>query len=58
MSDSIMLILTIVVGIDALANLFMILYAPKWMEYKRSEIKELREQNAELRTFIREVLNK
>ena len=56
-SDAILLFAAIMVGLDAIANMFMLLYAPKWEKYKRGEIKELREQNAELRAFIRGVLN-
>ena len=56
-SDAILLFAAIMVGLDALANAFLLLYAPRWMEFKGKEVKELREQNAELRRFIREVLN-
>ena len=56
-SDVILLFAAIMVGLDALANGFLLLYAPKWMDFKGKEIKELREQNSELRRFIREVLH-
>lgn len=56
-SDVLLLIATIVIGLDMLSNMFLLLYAPKWEKVKRKEIKEIREQNTELRAFIKEVLN-
>ena len=57
-SDAILLFAAIMVGLDAIANMFLLMYAPKWEKYKRGEIKELQEQNAELKAFIKGVLNK
>ena len=49
-------ILFILLGIDAVSNLFLLMFYPQWEEVRRKEIEELKEQNAELRVFIKELL--
>ena len=50
------IILLIVIGIDALSNLFLLVFYPKWEQVKKEEIDEIREQNEELRALTRELL--
>lgn len=62
MSNIILTIVAIVIGLDTISNLFLLMFAPRWEEAKRSEIIALKasleiikQQNAELRNFIREM---
>lgn len=42
----------VMTGLDALTNLFLLMYAPKWSVMQQEKIKELRKQNQELKEFI------
>lgn len=42
----------VMTGLDALTNLFLLMYAPKWSVMQQDKIKELRKQNRELKDFI------
>lgn len=44
------------IGLDAISNVILIRYYPEWEKTKRKEVRELREQNEELRIFIKEIL--
>jgi len=56
MGTVLLIICVIIVGVDALTNLLLMRYYPLWEKTKGKEIKELKEQNEELRVFIRELL--
>lgn len=56
MEKVLLAICVIIIGVDALTNLLLMRYYPLWEKTKGKEIKELKEQNAELRVFIRELL--
>lgn len=56
MEKGILLVAIIVIGLDALTNAFLMVYAPTWETVKKKEIDELREQNEELRAFVRQLL--
>jgi len=56
-----LIIIAVVLGLDVITNVFMLICAPKWEEIRREEvevmrenIKELQEQNEELKQFIRQ----
>ena len=49
-------ILIILLGIDAVTNLFLLKFYPQWEKVRREEIDSLKEQNEELRVFIKELL--
>lgn len=55
-SDAILLFAAIMVGLDAIANMFMLLYAPKWEKVKKKEIDQIKEQNRELKKFVSDLL--
>lgn len=56
---TILIIIAILLAFDAVTNIFLLVFAPKWETVKRRETialrkytAELEEQNAELREFI------
>lgn len=46
-------VLVILLVIDALSNIFLLIYSPRWEDTKRQYIGQLEEQNKELREFIK-----
>ena len=52
METVILWIIAVGILLDAVSNLFLIKYYPKWEQYKRKEIMELRKQNKELQEFV------
>lgn len=56
MGDVLLTIAIIAIGLDALSNAFLMVFYPKWEKIKQKEIEEIREQNEELRQFVKELL--
>ena len=56
MEKVLLVVCTIGLILDAVANIFLLKNYPLWEETKGREIKELKEQNEELRLFLKELL--
>lgn len=56
MEKVLLIVCTIGLILDAVANVFLLFTYPLWEKTKKQEIKELKEQNEELRLFLKELL--
>ena len=54
--EKILLIATIVIGLDVATNVFLMAYYPKWEKIKKKEIDQIKEQNKELKKFVSDLL--
>lgn len=56
MEKVLLLVCGVGVFLDGIANVFMLWNYPMWQKTKNKEIRELREQNKELKEFIKELV--
>lgn len=56
MEKVLLIVCTIGLILDAVANVFLLFTYPLWEKTKKQEIGELKEQNEELRLFLKELL--
>ena len=56
MEKILMAIAVFFIGLDVISNVILIKFYPQWEKTKRKEVRELKEQNEELRVFIKELL--